>query len=65
MALSRDSRLHFTTIASFVSKLPIEMEDLFAGVLALCDEMGLIGRRVSVYTNGKTLGKKHVRHGRL
>ncbi len=46
MALSRDSRPHFTTIASFVSKLPIEMEELFSGVLALCDEMGLIGKNM-------------------
>lgn len=46
MALSRDSRPHFTTIAGFVSKLPMEMEDLFAGVLALCDEMGLIGKNM-------------------
>ena len=46
MALSRDSRPHFTAIAGFVSNLPMEIEDLFAGVLALCDKMGLIGRRV-------------------
>jgi transposase len=46
MALSRDSRPHFTTIANFVSRLPMEMEDLFAGVLALCDEMGLIGKNM-------------------
>ncbi len=46
MALSRDSRPHFATVAGFVSQLPMEMEELFAGVLALCDEMGLIGQRV-------------------
>ena len=46
MALSRDSRPHFTTIAGFISKLPLEMEDLFAGVLALCDDMGLIGKNM-------------------
>jgi len=46
MALSRDSRPHFTTIASFINKLPLEIEDLFAGVLALCDEMGLIGKNM-------------------
>ena len=46
MALSCDTRPHFTTIASFVSKLQMEMEDLFAGVLALCDEMGLIGKNM-------------------
>jgi len=46
MALSRDTRPHFTTIANFVSKLHLEMEELFAGVLALCDEMGLIGKNM-------------------
>ena len=46
MALSRDSRPHFTTIASFVSKFPLEIEDIFAGILALCDEMGLIGKNM-------------------
>jgi len=48
MALSCDTRPHFTTIANFVSKLQIEMEDLFAGVLALCDEMGLIGTMFAI-----------------
>ena len=46
MALSRDSRPHFTAIASFVSKLPMEMDDLFSDVLALCDDMGLIGKEM-------------------
>ena len=46
IALSCDTRPHFTTIANFVSKLQMEMEDLFAGVLALCDEMGLIGKNM-------------------
>ncbi|MBU2647581.1 transposase, partial [bacterium] len=38
MALSRDSRPHFTTIANFISKLPLEMADLFSDVLTLCGE---------------------------
>lgn len=46
MALLRDTRPHFTTIANFISKLPLEMDDLFAGVLALCDEMGLLGKNM-------------------
>lgn len=46
MALSRDSRPHFTTIAGFVAKLPMEIDDMFGGVLALCDEMGLIGKNM-------------------
>jgi transposase len=46
MALSRDSRPHFTTIASFVTNLPVEIDDLFGGVLALCDDMGLIGKNM-------------------
>lgn len=46
MALSCDSRPHFTTIANFISKLPMEIETLFADVLALCDEMGMIGKNM-------------------
>ena len=46
MALSCDSRPHFTTIANFVSKLPMEMADLFADVLVLCNDMGLIGKEM-------------------
>lgn len=46
MALSGDSAPHFTTIASFVSKLPAEITSVFRDVLLICDEQGLIGREL-------------------
>ena len=46
MALSRDSRPHFTTIADFVARLPMEVDEMFGGVLAVCDELGLIGKNM-------------------
>jgi len=44
MALSADTRPHFTTIADFVSSLGDEITDLFRDVLLICDEMQLIGK---------------------
>ena len=44
MALSSNSRPHFTTIANFVSSLDDEAIKLFREILLLCDEMGLIGK---------------------
>ena len=44
MALSADTRPHFTTIADFVSKMEKEITRLFRNVLLICDEAGLIGR---------------------
>ena len=44
MALSADSRPHFTTIASFVSKLANEISSLFGDVLLYASELGLIGK---------------------
>jgi transposase len=46
MALSADTRPHFTTIADFISSLDREIVHLFRDVLVLCDEMGLIGREM-------------------
>ncbi|MDH4233136.1 MAG: transposase, partial [Nitrospirota bacterium] len=46
MALSADSHPHFTTIADFVSSLGDEIAPLFANVLAICAEEGLIGRNM-------------------
>lgn len=46
MALSRDSCPHFTTIADFITRLPMEMDEMFGGVLAVCDDMGLIGKNM-------------------
>lgn len=44
IALCGDSSPHFTTFASFVSSLGDEVAKLFAQVLWLCDQQGLIGR---------------------
>src|SRR5262249_20183813 len=44
MALSADSRPHFTTIAGFVSELDREIVSLFRDVLLYASELGLIGK---------------------
>lgn len=44
MALSADTRPHFTTIAAFVSQLDQEIVGLFRDVLLYASELGLIGR---------------------
>lgn len=46
MALSADTRPHFTTIADFISTLDKEIIKLFLEVLLVCDEMGLIGKEM-------------------
>ena len=46
MALSADSKPHFTTIASFVSRMGEGATRLFRDVLLVCDEQGLIGREM-------------------
>jgi len=46
MALSADTRPHFTTIADFISTLGQEVIRLFLEVLMICDEMGLIGKEM-------------------
>ena len=46
MALSANTRPHFTTIAQFVRDLGPAMMDLFVGVLLYCDELGLIGKEM-------------------
>jgi transposase len=46
MALSADTRPHFTTIADFVSSLDVEIAALFRDVLLICDEMQLIGKEM-------------------
>jgi len=43
MALSADSRPHFTTVAAFVSNLEHEITSLFGDVLLYASELGLIG----------------------
>ena len=44
MALSADTRPHFTTLAAFVSALEQEIVALFRDVLLYCEELGLIGK---------------------
>jgi transposase len=44
MALSADTRPHFTTIAGFVSALEKEIVALFRDVLLYCEELGLLGK---------------------
>ncbi len=46
MALSADTRPHFTTIADFISSADKEIIRLFLEVLMTCDEMGLIGKEM-------------------
>jgi transposase len=42
MAISADSRPHFTTIADFISRCHGEIAKLFQQVLLICDDLGLI-----------------------
>jgi transposase len=46
MALSADTRPHFTTIADFISSVDQEIIRLFLQVLLVCDEMNLIGKEM-------------------
>jgi transposase len=46
IALSGDTAPHFTTIAHFVSTLGDDIAHVFAGVVAICDAEGLIGREM-------------------
>ena len=46
MALSADTRPHFTTIADFISSMDSKIIYLFRDVLLVCDDMGLIGREM-------------------
>lgn len=46
MALCGDQAPHFTTIARFVSTLGDDIAKVFAGVLAVCDAEGLLGREM-------------------
>ena len=45
-ALSCDSVPHFTTIASFISGYPEQVETLFEQILLICDEEGLLGHEL-------------------
>jgi transposase len=46
MALSADTRPHYTTIADFVSSLEEEITSLFREILLVSDELGLIGKEM-------------------
>jgi transposase len=46
MALSADTRPHFTTIADFISRSAEEIIHVFRDVLWVADEQGLIGRQM-------------------
>ncbi len=46
MALSADTRPHFTTIANFISRMDKEVVKLFLEVLLICDNQRLIGREM-------------------
>jgi transposase len=46
MALSADTRPHFTTIAGFISKMGDEIIHLFRNVLLICDDMELISKEM-------------------
>lgn len=48
MAISADTRPHFTTIADFVSSCSDEIGSIFQQVVLICDELGLIGRDMFV-----------------
>lgn len=44
MAISADTRPHFTTVADFISRSADEIASLFKQILLMCDELGLIGK---------------------
>lgn len=46
MALSADTRSHFTTIADFIASMDQEILHLFREVLLVCDDLGLIGKEM-------------------
>jgi len=46
IALCGDQPPHFTTIATFISTLGGDIARVFAAVLAVCDQQGLIGREM-------------------
>jgi transposase len=44
MALSADTKPHFTTISNFVSSMHQQIDELFTDVLLYCNQVGLIGK---------------------
>ena len=46
MALSANTRPHFTTIAQFIREMGAGAQKLFVDVLMYCDELGLVGKEM-------------------
>ena len=46
MALSADTRPHFTTISDFISRSPDAISELFTQIVLMCDHLGLIGKEM-------------------
>src|SRR5919109_5359331 len=46
MALSADTRPHYTTIADFISSSREQIIELFLDVLLICEKLGLIGKEM-------------------
>jgi transposase len=46
MALSCDTKPHFTTIADFIATMDKEIVQLFRDILLVCDDLGLIGKEM-------------------
>ena len=44
MALSADTRPHFTTLSDFISRSPEAISELFTQIVLMCDQQGLISR---------------------
>jgi len=53
MSLSGDVQPHYTSIASFVSKMSEQIAPLFTQILMICDEEGLIGRNMFAIDGSK------------
>ncbi len=46
MAISADSRPHYTSIAHFISGCPEQIASLFQQIILICDDLGLIGKEM-------------------
>ena len=58
IALPDDSAPHFSTIADFVSRLSETIAPLFARILYLCEQQGLIGREMFAIDGVKLPGNE-------
>jgi len=46
MALSGNTRPHYTTIADFISTIDVKATKIFRDVVLMCDRLGLIGKNM-------------------